>query len=124
NQAIWQSKVAPDVQGRVFSLRRFIAIAIIPLAQLIAGPLADQVMEPAMQPGGALSGVFGWLVGVGPGTGMALIFVFAGLAGLAVTVGAAFVPSIRHLESALPDYDAAPLPVKGAADAGPAPGTI
>jgi hypothetical protein len=25
NQAIWQSKVAPDIQGRVFSIRRLIA---------------------------------------------------------------------------------------------------
>jgi len=124
NQAIWQSKVARDVQGRVFALRRFIAIAIIPIAQLIAGPLADQVMEPAMQPGGALSGAFGWLVGIGPGAGMALIFVFAGLAGMATTVGAAFIPTIRHVESMLPDHDSVPQPVKGAADTGVAPDTI
>ncbi|MGH2523999.1 MAG: MFS transporter, partial [Anaerolineales bacterium] len=41
NQAIWQAKVAPDVQGRVFSARRLIAWFTNPITPLIAGPLAD-----------------------------------------------------------------------------------
>src|SRR5690606_13402954 len=106
NQAIWQSKVAPAVQGRVFSLRRVIAIAIIPLAQLAAGPLADQVMEPAMQPGGTFAGTFGPLVGTGPGAGLSLILLGAGLAGLAVTMIGYFIPAIRNVEGLLPDHDA------------------
>lgn len=121
NQAIWQSKVAPGVQGRVFSLRRFIAIAIIPLAQLISGPLADQVMEPAMQPGGALTGVFGWLVGTGPGAGMALIITMAGLGGVIVSLASALIPTIRQVESLLPDHDTVAGPEPGTADAGLAP---
>ena len=32
NQAIWQSKVAPDLQGRVFSIRRLIAWFVTPAA--------------------------------------------------------------------------------------------
>ncbi|MFH1447143.1 MAG: MFS transporter [Chloroflexota bacterium] len=48
NQAIWQAKVAPEVQGRVFSVRRLVAQITAPLSMLIAGPLADQVLEPAM----------------------------------------------------------------------------
>ncbi len=74
NQAIWQSKVAPDIQGRVFSIRRLIAWLVSPLAMLIAGPLADRVMEPAMQPGGSLFNSFSPWVGSGPGSGMALLF--------------------------------------------------
>ena len=49
NQAIWQSKVAPDVQGRVFSARRLIAWMTNPISPLIAGTLADYVLEPAMR---------------------------------------------------------------------------
>jgi len=48
NQAIWQAKVAPDLQGRVFATRRLIAWFVTPFATLLAGPLADYVFEPAM----------------------------------------------------------------------------
>lgn len=110
NQAIWQAKVAPDVQGRVFSIRRVVAMVMLPLAQLAAGPLADSVMEPAMQPGGALAGVFGPLVGTGAGAGMALVFIFAGLAGIAVSLVGYVVPAIRNVEDILPDFDAVTQP--------------
>ncbi len=105
NQAIWQAKVAPDVQGRVFAIRSFIATAVIPLAGLIVGPLADQVMEPAMQEGGALTGNFAWLVGTGPGAGMALIFVFTGLIGASMALSGYLIPGIRSVEDILPDHD-------------------
>ena len=107
NQAIWQAKVAPDVQGRVFSIRRLIAWLVIPLAQLTSGPLADQVMEPAMREGGPLADVFGWLVGVGPGAGMSLILVFAGLLGMVAGLSGYLFPSVRDVEDILPDHDAA-----------------
>jgi DHA3 family macrolide efflux protein-like MFS transporter len=44
NQAIWQSKVPPDIQGRVSSTRRLIANAVSPLATLVAGPLAESCL--------------------------------------------------------------------------------
>lgn len=108
NSAIWQSKVAPDIQGRVFSIRALIAWIVIPLSRLVAGPLADQVMEPAMQEGGRLVGTFGWLVGSGPGAGMALIFAFCGLGIVAATLAGYLVPHVRNVEDILPDHDAAP----------------
>ncbi|MCP5097795.1 MAG: MFS transporter [Chloroflexi bacterium] len=105
NQAIWQAKVAPDVQGRVFAIRRLIAWVSSPLSILIAGPLADFVMEPAMQEGGALAGTFGWLVGTGDGAGMGLIIVVSGLLVTAVGFGAYFFPVVRNAESLLPDHE-------------------
>ncbi len=107
NQAIWMAKVSPDVQGRVFSTRRLIAWIANPLARLIAGPLADHVMEPAMSSDGTLASVFGRLVGTGPGAGMSLLFVFSALAGLAVVLGAYFVPIVRDVEDILPDHEGA-----------------
>jgi len=59
--AIYQSKVAPDVQGRVFGVRRMIATITESLATLFAGPLADRVFGPAMMPGGSLAATFGGL---------------------------------------------------------------
>ena len=55
SQAIWQAKVAPDVQGRVFAVRRTIAWSAQIIAPLLAAPLADYVFKPAMSPGGALA---------------------------------------------------------------------
>jgi predicted MFS family arabinose efflux permease len=106
NQAIWQAKVAPDVQGRVFSIRRLIAWFVTPLATLVAGPLADFVLEPSMRPGGALTATFGWLVGEGPGAGMALMFIFCGVLAALVGLGGYLVPAIRNVETILPDHDA------------------
>ena len=107
NQAIWQAKVAPDVQGRVFSVRMLIAWLVNPVAFLIAGPLSDFVLEPSMRQGGSLTGTFGWLVGTGPGAGIALLFVFAGLMTMLAGLGAYAVPAIREAEKRLPDHDEA-----------------
>jgi len=106
NQAIWMAKVPVEVQGRVFSARRLIAWFANPLAALIAGPLADYVMEPAMMVGGPAAGTFGWLVGTGPGAGMSLLFILTGFVGLAVSLGSYLIPLIRDVESILPDHDA------------------
>lgn len=105
NQAIWQSKVAPDVQGRVFSARRLIAWFTNPISPIIAGALADFVFEPAMSSNSVMATLFGPLVGTGPGAGMGLLMVVCGLLGLAVPIVAYFIPAIRHAESLLPDHE-------------------
>ena len=110
NQAIWQAKVAPDVQGRVFAARRLIAQLSWPIAALLAGPMADFAFEPAMTAGGSLSGVFGRLVGTGPGAGMSLMFVTTGLLGVLIGLGGYAVPAVREVERILPDHDAVPEP--------------
>lgn len=106
SQAVWQTKVAPDVQGRVFATRLLIAQISSPIAMLMAGPLADGVLEPAMKPGGSLSPAFGWLMGTGPGTGMALMFVITGIVGAFVGLGAYTIRAVRDAEDILPDHDA------------------
>ncbi|MBV6396979.1 MAG: hypothetical protein HFACDABA_02583 [Anaerolineales bacterium] len=105
NQAIWQSKVAPDLQGRVFSARRLIAWFTNPISPLIAGALADYLLEPAARAGTGLPGALAWLVGTGPGAGMGLIIVFCGIAAAAVGLAGYFIPAIREAEAALPDHD-------------------
>jgi len=105
NQAIWQSKVAPDVQGRVFSARRLIAWLTNPISPILAGTLADYVLEPAMRSQGSFTNLFGGLVGHGPGAGMGLLTVFCGLAAAIVGLSGYFIPAIRNAEDILPDYD-------------------
>ena len=106
NQAIWQAKVAPDVQGKVFAARRLIAQVTAPAAIVIAGPLADRVFEPAMATGGSLAGALGWAVGTGPGAGMALMLVVFGALGAVVGIGGYSVRAVRDAETILPDHDA------------------
>jgi DHA3 family macrolide efflux protein-like MFS transporter len=110
NQAIWQAKVAPDVQGRVFAARVFIAWLVQPLGRLLTGPLVDQVLEPAMAKGGSLEPVFGRLVGTGTGAGMALLFVVAGLLAAQAGVGGYLFSAVRNVEDILPDHEMAGAP--------------
>ena len=106
NRAIWQSKVAPDVQGRVFSAQWLLSQCTMPVAMLLVGPLADQLFEPAMMPGGGLADNFGWLVNVGSGAGMALLICIAGVLGIILPLLGYAVRVVRDVESIMPDYDA------------------
>ena len=105
NQAIWQAKVAPDVQGRVFSVRRLIAWAVVPLANLLVIPMTDGWLEPAMREGGSLVNAFNWLVGSGPGAGIGLLFVVTGVIAALVGLSGYLFPVIRNAEILLPDHD-------------------
>ena len=105
NQSIWQSKVAPDVQGRVFSARRLIAWFAQPISPIIGGTLADYVLEPAMKTPSTLSAVFGPIFGTGPGAGMGFLISVIGLAAAAVGFTGYFLPYIRNAEDILPDHD-------------------
>jgi DHA3 family macrolide efflux protein-like MFS transporter len=105
SNAIWQAKVAPDVQGRVFSARRLIAWLTDPIMPVASGLMADYVMEPAMNTNTSLAHTFGWLVGESPGSGMSLMFIISGLLYLSVTAAAWFIPVVRNVETILPDHD-------------------
>jgi len=105
NQAIWQSKVPPELQGRVFATRALIASISAPIGMVIAGPLADRVMTPSMMPGGALAGTFGWLVGTGPGAGIGLLFFFLGIAGTVISLSGYAFKVVRDVEKDIPDHD-------------------
>jgi len=114
SQAIWQSKVAPDVQGRVFAARGMIAQIGAPMSMLLAGALADHVFEPFMTLGGSGIPLFGWLVGSGPGAGMSLMLVIAGALGMLVGLGGYAFSAVRNVEDILPDHT---IEAKSAAEA-------
>jgi len=71
--AVLQATVAPDMQGRVFSLVTALATAMVPLGLLVAGPLADAL------------GVQSW-------------YAIACLGGLVIGVAGCFMPALVHLE--------------------------
>jgi len=105
NQAIWQSKVPPEMQGRVFSARAFIALMSQPVAMAITGPLADGFLLPGMMEDGLLAPYFGWLIGVGPGEGISLLFLIMGLTGSVVGFSGYIFKQVRNVETLLPDHE-------------------
>jgi hypothetical protein len=103
SQAIWQRKVEPAVQGRVFSVRRGIAWSFSVVAPILGAVLVDGVLKPGMAEGQALASIFGPLIGFGEVRGYGLLFILTGLATAAISAGALLLPRIRNVESDLPD---------------------
>lgn len=100
---ILQTKVAPDVQGRVFAIVGFLGMILEPLGQLVVGPLTDNFFEPAMTEGGQLVATLGPIIGSGPGRGMAVVFLLTGSCIILTGLYGFFNPRVRNLEDELPD---------------------
>lgn len=124
SQAIWQRKVPPDLQGRVFAVRRMIAQLTAPVGYLVAGPLADRVFEPLLAPSGALADSVGRVIGTGGGRGIAFMFILT--AGLPILVSAwgYLSPRLRNVEDELPDAVGERPPVRAAGAPGSPPDSV
>lgn len=103
SQALWQSKVAQGIQGRVFSMRRMIAWSTTPLAYILAGYLADNIFTPLLNVNGLLANSAGRIIGVGPGRGTRLLFIILGALMVLVSSLSYTHPRLRRLEEELPD---------------------
>jgi DHA3 family macrolide efflux protein-like MFS transporter len=86
-QAVLQRNVAPEMQGRVFTLFGSLGTAMTPLSLMVAGPVADAL------------GVRVWYVGAG------LICLLVGLSGL-------FIPALLNLEADMQAAKSQVLPVR------------
>jgi MFS family permease len=98
-----QTKVPPEIQGRIFAAGDFIAQVPFLFTPLLAGFFGDKVFEPAMQSGGIWANAFGWLVGTGPGAGYGLMIFLCGIGGTLVGVWGYLSPAIRNAEQNMPD---------------------
>ena len=114
NRVIWQVKAAPDVLGRVSSLRIMIAIFAQSAGVLMAGPLAAGVFGPLMEPGGGLAGSVGAVIGVGSGRGMALMNILVGGTLIGLAAASFILRPVRRLEDSLPDQAPPPEADTGA----------
>ncbi|MGF1540614.1 MAG: MFS transporter [Pleurocapsa sp.] len=100
---IFQKKVLPDVQGRVFALIGGLTGISYPFAYLVAGPLVDRVFEPLMSADGLLAGSIGQIIGIGTGRGIGLMFIVVGGLTLLITIVAYQYSPLRFIERELPD---------------------
>ena len=103
SSALFQRKVAPEVQGRVFATTQMLGFVGEPFAYLLVGPLAEFVFGPLLMPGGRLAGSVGRVLGVGEGRGMGLLTVMTGSLIVMTTAMTYLVPAVRRLEQELPD---------------------
>jgi len=94
SQAIWQSSVPVNLQGRVFSARRFIAqfVGIFPMA--LSGPLVDKILTPLFQEGVLIAKLFG----VGKGGAIGFLASIGGILTILVTIIAFLSPFIMNVE--------------------------
>lgn len=90
-QAIMQARVAPEMQGRVFTMIGSFCSAMMPLAMLVAAPVAE------------LTGVRTW-------------FIAGGILTLVIGLGAFFVRDLRNIEEHQPEETAAILAAAAAAE--------
>ncbi len=104
NRVIWQVKAAPQVLGRISSLRMALGSGASSIGVLVAGPLAQHVFEPMMVEGGALAGSLGPIIGVGEGRGMALMYIMEGLVLIGFVIASVMTRRIRLMEDLVPDY--------------------
>ena len=96
-RVILYKTIPQELQGSVFSVRNAIQYGTIPAGLLLGGFLADYVFEPFMQSGSALAAALGQLVGVGHGSGMAVMFLCTGVLGSGFSLAAYRKREIREL---------------------------
>ncbi len=78
---IMYNSVPREVQGRVFAVKNAVQYCTIPAGLLLGGFLADYVFEPFMASDNVLALLLRKLVGFGPGSGMAVMFLCTGILG-------------------------------------------
>ncbi|MEO1643790.1 MAG: hypothetical protein AAFR67_01290, partial [Chloroflexota bacterium] len=108
--SICQSKIPPDMQGRIFALTSQIAMFAMPLALIISGPLIDNVLIPfTAQP---TWDAFAPYFGTGEGGAMALFISVSAMLLFVVSVAFYAMPMLRHIESNLEEHVPQPLTVE------------
>lgn len=106
--SIIQVKVAPDIQGRVFAILTQIAMILMPISYLMAGPLVDQVIAPQLsQP---VWERYAPIFGTDAGSPSAVVIVIAGVLVTLISIIAYATPALRRMEATLPDYVASAEP--------------
>lgn len=102
-QIIWRKKVPADGQGRFAGLQQMVSLALLPLAALVGGLLANYVFEPAMLADGAWAQSLGEWFGIGKGRGTGLLFFVVGVVAVVVAVLALLDRRIYRLEDEVGD---------------------
>ena len=85
-QTVLQRAIPYERQGRVFGFAQLVENAASPLTAFLMAPFAEAVVIPFMTDGAGAESIGNWF-GTGLDRGLALMFVVAGLIGIAITFG-------------------------------------
>ncbi|MNI35990.1 hypothetical protein D3C73_900280 [compost metagenome] len=75
----------------------------MPIGYLLAGTLADSVFNTAMNPGGALAGVLGPIIGAGQGRGIGLLIICVGVLVMGWAIAGFNFKPLRNMEDDMED---------------------
>ncbi|MGE3599184.1 MAG: MFS transporter [Dehalococcoidia bacterium] len=95
-QTLLQKLIPLERQGRVFGFAQSVEQAAAPITAFFIGPLAQLIFIPFMTTGAGVELIGGWF-GTGSDRGIALVFIVAGLLGLAATLLALRSGAYRRL---------------------------
>ncbi len=76
---IIHTKVPQRFHGRVQSLNQMVSWSTLPVGMAVVAPLGERLLNPLLVEGGALAPTVGAVIGVGPGRGVALMYIVLGL---------------------------------------------
>jgi len=98
-------KVPQRFHGRVMAFNQMISWSTLPIGMAVVAPLGERYLEPLMAPGGTLASSVGAVIGVGPGRGIALMYVLLGL-GIAVHVLVSMrIPVLARFDDEVPEAE-------------------
>lgn len=99
--ALWMEATPPELQGRVFAANSLVLELVSAIATLIAGPLSDRILEPAMQSENSFSSLFAPIFGSGTGAGMALLYAICAIAMFSIGTVSFRLPRLHQLDETL-----------------------
>lgn len=85
-KVILYKDIPANMQGSVFAIRNAIQFSTIPVGVLLGGFLADYVFEPLMESEFIVAEILRSLVGIGTGSGMAVMFLCTGVLGFICSI--------------------------------------
>ncbi len=99
NQAIWQKIIPVEIQGRVFSAKKFMSqsVALIPMA--LSGPFVDKYLTKKIKSFPFLVSLFG----TGKGGAISLLVSFSGIVVMIMGLIAMLSPVLMNIESIKPE---------------------
>jgi DHA3 family macrolide efflux protein-like MFS transporter len=105
NDTIWQAKVAPPMQGRVFGTRRVFGQALYPLALLVGGYLHEHILSDKY-----LSRVacLQYLQFQHASLGLSILFLCTGVLECMAALIGGLSAGLLQVESRVPDHDYVP----------------